>query len=123
MAAKGFILVQEVVAICLLCLLCAGAALSFARCLHLQQKNLALQSSLQAAEGVAAGDNITQFSGEIRFIGEQNIFLEVEVKGYGNGLTLIRALTAEEAERLSANRAALQPAFGRGGSFSAAAND
>ena len=123
MAAKGFILVQEAAAVCLLCLLCAATTLIFARCLHLQQQNLVLQRSLQAAEGVAAGEEITQFSGEIRFTGERNDFLEVEVIDDGNRLTLIRALTAEEAERLSAAGGALQPAAGCGGTLGTAADD
>lgn len=123
MTAKGFILVQEAAAVCLLCLLCAATALIFARCLHLQQQNLALQRSLQTAEGAVAGEEITQFSGEIRFAGERNDFLEVEVIDNGNRLTLIRALTAEEAERLSAAGGALQPAAGSGSAPGAAADD
>lgn len=123
MTAKGFILVQEAAAVCLLCLLCAATALIFARCLHLQQQNLALQRSLQTAEGAVAGEEITQFSGDVRFIDGQKDFLEVEVTDYGNRLTLIRALTAEEAERLSAAGGALQPAAGCSGTLGAAADD
>lgn len=123
MTAKGFILVQEAAIICLLCLLCAATALIFARCLHLQQQNLALQRSLQIAEGAAAGEEITQFSGDVRFVGGQKDFLEVEVTDYGNRLTLIRALTAEEAERISAAGDTLQPAAGCGGTSGAAADD
>ena len=123
MTARGFILVQEAISICLLCLLCAGTALIFARCLHLQQQNLAQQRSLQAAEMAVAGEEITQFSGEIRFAGERNDFLEVEVIDNGNRLTLIRALTAEEAERLSVAGDALQPAAGSGSTPGAAADD
>lgn len=123
MTAKGFILVQEAAAVCLLCLLCAATALIFARCLHLQQQNLALQRSLQTAEGAVAGEEMTQFSGDVRFIDGQKDFLEVEVTDYGNRLTLIRALTAEEAERLSAAGGALQPAVGSGGAPSAAADE
>lgn len=123
MTARGFILVQEAAAVCLLCLLCAATALMFARCLHLQQQNLALQRSLQTAEGAVAGEKITQFSGDIRFIDGQKDFLEVEVIDNGNRLTLIRALTAEEAERISAAGGALQPAVGSGGAPGAAADD
>lgn len=123
MTAKGFILVQEAAAVCLLCLLCAATALIFARCLHLQQQNLALQRSLQTAEGAVAGEKITQFSGEIRFVGERNDFLEVEVIDNGNRLTLIRALTTEEAERISSAGGALQPATGCSGTLGAAADD
>ena len=123
MTAKGFILVQEAAAVCLLCLLCAATALIFARCLHLQQQNLALQRSLQTAEGAVAGEEITQFSGDVRFIDGQKDFLEVEVIDNGNRLTLIRALTAEEAERISAAGGALQPAVGSGGAPGAAADD
>ena len=70
-----------------------------------------------------AGEEITQFSGEIRFTGEQLDFLEVEVIDNGNRLTLIRALTAEEAERVSAAGGALQPAAGCGRTPGAAADD
>lgn len=106
MAAKGYILIQEVLAICLLCLLCVSILLAFSRCLHLQQQNLALQRCLQAAESALAGEEISEVSVKKQLLGDGKQFLEVEVSDGENRLTLVRLLTAEEAEGLSAAGAA-----------------
>lgn len=107
MAAKGYILIQEVLAICLLCLLGVSIMLVYSRCLRLQQHNLALQRCLQVAENSLAGEEISEVSVKKRLLGSEQRFLEVEVSDGENRLTLVRMLGAEEAEGLSACRAAL----------------
>lgn len=106
MAAKGYIFLQEAVAVCLLCLLCTAVILTSSYCLRLEKKILALQCCLQNAEIALTDGEISEVSVNRRLLGTQIQFLEVEVSDGENKLTLLKALTPDEAERLSAARAA-----------------
>lgn len=106
MAAKGYIFLQEAVAVCLLCLLCTSVVLTSAYYLRIERKILSLQYCLQNAEAALAGTEISEVSVNKRLLGTQIQFLEVEVSDGENKLTLLKALTPEEAERIFATRAA-----------------
>lgn len=99
-------MLQEAVAVCLLCLLCTATVLSFSYSLRLEQKNLALLRCLQNAEAALAGEEMSEGSVITTLTATQVKFLEVEVSDGANKLTLLEALTPEEAERLSAAGAA-----------------
>lgn len=106
MAAKGYLLLQEALAVCLLCLLCTSIILTSTYCLRLGKQILSLQSCLQKAEAVFADAEITEVSVKKEVLGTQIQFLEVEVSDGENKVTLLEALTPEEAERISAAGAA-----------------
>ena len=106
MAAKGYIFLQETVAVCLLCLLCTALIVTSAYCLRIERKILSLQCCLQNAEAALADVEISEVSVNKRLSGTQIQFLEVEVSDGENKLTLFKALTPEEAERISAAGAA-----------------
>ena len=107
MAAKGHIFLQEAVAVCLLCLLCTAVILTSAYCLRIERKILSLQCCLQNAEAALIDAEVSEVSVNKRLLGTQIQFLEVEVSDGENKLTLLEALTPEEAERLSAAGVAL----------------
>lgn len=65
-----------------------------------------MQSCLQKAEAVLADAEIPEISVKKELLGTKIQFLEVEVSDGENKLTLLEALTPEEAARISAAGAA-----------------